>query len=146
MELQETKEYIKELIDSYAWKNNMLKTDKEYFQIKITAAYGIESSLPSGKGTTSDKVGNEIIRRISRQERLQKYADDIVFMNYCSNHLEGIEREILEFRLDGRSLNNCGALLGIKRTRLENINESIIQKCAELYETEKKEKEKQHIN
>ncbi|MCO4095722.1 hypothetical protein KFV08_07810 [Macrococcoides canis] len=146
MELQQTKEYIKELIDSYVWKNNMLKTDKEYFQIKITAAYGVEASLPSGKGTTSDKVGNEIIRRISRQERLQQYADDIVFMNYCANQLEGIEREILEYRFDGRSLNNCGALLGIKRTRLENIHESIIEKCSKVYETKKEQKEKQHIN
>lgn len=133
MELRET---IIDLIDSYSWKNNLLKTDRNDLQIKITAAYGIEATLPKAQGTTGDKTGNEVIRRIAREERHRTYANEIIFMNYCLEQLEGLEHEILNLMLRGRSLNNCGSKLGVKRRKLENNYNSMLEKCIEMYKNE----------
>ncbi|RXK19082.1 hypothetical protein [Macrococcus sp. DPC7161] len=127
------REIILDFIENYAWKSNLIKSDRNDLQIKITAMYGIEATLPKAQGVTGDKTGSEVIRRIAREERYQTYANEIMFMNYCLEHLTGLEHEILNLMLHGRSLNNCGAKLGVKRRKLENSYNSMLDKCIDMY-------------
>ncbi|MGF9907912.1 hypothetical protein [Brevibacillus porteri] len=94
-------------------------------------AYGIEASLPRGKGVTSDKTNREVMKRERRWKRLKKLEESIQRVDRAAETITNDkERAVLECIMDGVRMNMIARHVGVSRTRLNEIKRELIKKMA----------------
>lgn len=125
------KQEIEQALRDYHWMINEIKRQREllnHIGINVVAQSGIEASLPKGRGTTSDPVAMEVIRRDKKSKWVEKLEEKVLFIQKRM-HIITDEREkaVLECMLDGMSMVAIGKHMGLSRTHIYNIKESIIR-------------------
>jgi hypothetical protein len=107
---------------------------------RLVTLYGLEATLPNGKGLNIDK--NSITEeRYERQwKRLEKLKEKVKKIDSAAKQIvDEKERTVLECILDGVRMNIVARHVGISRTRLNEIKRLIVKKMAwVLYEEELK--------
>lgn len=97
----------------------------------IVAAYGIETALPRGKGSTSDKTHREVARRERNQKRLVKLEESVQRVDRAVESIANErERVVLECIMDGVRMNVIAKHLGISRSHFHEIKRNLIKKMA----------------
>src|SRR5690625_551361 len=129
------KKQIEQALRDYNWMINEIKRQRELLNdidtSSLVAQSGIESSLPKGKGTTSDPVALEVIRRDKKSKWIEKLEKKVLFIQKRI-HIITDEREkaVLECMLDGMSMIAISQHMGLSRRHIYNIKESIVEQIA----------------
>jgi hypothetical protein len=100
---------------------------------RLVAQYGVEATLPKGKGlklSTMSICEEKYNRQVKRLENLEEKAMKI------NQALEAIEddkeRTVLECILDGERMNIIAKHVGVSRTRLNEIKRKIVIQAAKV--------------
>lgn len=126
------KKEIHDAIFNYHWMIRLLinkKVEMTGVSQTLIAKYGIEGSLPKGKGSVSDPVFQEILR-IERYERNTERIRKKVQM--IQKHLKAItnikEQLILDMLLDGMSLREIASKLDMSLAAVNRKKDEIVDK------------------
>lgn len=120
---------IDKMITDYHWMLSSVKDIRAELEIGTkTAQYGIEASLPKGKGNTSDPVELEVARRSKKIKRLKEYEMRLWEVQQRVEKVQGIrEIQVLDWMLDGKSMRWIAKKMGISHTHVQNIKNSIVE-------------------
>jgi DNA-directed RNA polymerase specialized sigma subunit len=126
------KKEIERLLKDYYWKINSIKEFNNYFTSNgLVAQYGIESSLPKPRGTTSDPVNREMERRQKRRRTIAQYELDVAIIQDRMNVItDEREIEVLNWLLDGKSYRWIGNHMGLSFSHIKRIRDSIVEQLA----------------
>lgn len=125
------KQEIEQALRDYSWMLNEIKRQREllsHIGSNITSQGGVESSLPKPQGTTSDPVALEVIRRNKASRWVQNLEEKVLFIQKRIPIItDEREKAVLECMLDGLSMKAIGQHMGLSRSHIYNIKESIIE-------------------
>ena len=137
------KKEIEQALRDYRWMINEIRRQRELLNDinpSVTAQGGIESSLPKAKGTTGDPVAMEVIRRDKASRWVQKLEKKVTFIQERIHVIqEPKEKAVLECMLDGLSMKAIGQHMGLSRSHIYNLKESIIEQFVHFGHFEHKE-------
>ncbi|OLS39119.1 hypothetical protein BTR25_13380 [Bacillus sp. MRMR6] len=123
---------IYEMIDNYKDMINIIRhyeDNLEGVDFKGVAQYGVEASLPSGKGLVSKALENEVVRRNERFKRISDYTNKVNYINTKRKKLtDHKEIEILDCLLDGLSLSAISRAMRLSRQQIDKIRSDIVDK------------------
>ncbi|MEN1969007.1 DNA-binding response regulator [Lentibacillus sp. N15] len=125
------KKQIESALRDYNWMMNEIKRQRKFIdediRVRVTAQMGEESDMPKAQGITSDPVANEVARRDEKYSWLNKLEAKVSFIQKRM-HVITDEREIavLGCMLDGMSMAAIGKHMGLSRTNIYGIKESIV--------------------
>jgi DNA-directed RNA polymerase specialized sigma24 family protein len=126
---------IYDILKSYHWKIREIKRIDEHLEetdFKGVAQYGIEATLPTGKGVVGRALENEIIRRDKKSKRLMNYIEEVNFIN---DHLDKIkdekEKVVLDCMLDGMSITAISKHMGISRRHVHKLQDKLVETLGE---------------
>jgi hypothetical protein len=127
------KKQIKSALHNYHWMIQTIVLKRRELRSEagdhITPLYGIEASLPKGKGKPSDPIYFEILRRERENDNIQRLLKKVKFIQ---EHVHVItdEKEITVMNriLDGMSLRKIAYELGIPFTNVRRIRDNIVEK------------------
>ncbi|MGG4042110.1 LuxR C-terminal-related transcriptional regulator [Bacillus smithii] len=130
------KKEIEQILKDYHWMINsikiMRKTLQEGGEERITAQYGVESSLPKPKGTTSDPVYRELLRREKRWKKIEQYERKVKMIQDRIHVIQDErEFEVLHWLLDGKSYRWIAMHMGLSHSHIRRLKDSIVEKLAE---------------
>ncbi|GIO25115.1 DNA-binding response regulator [Oceanobacillus sp. J11TS1] len=136
-----SKEFENALRD-YSWMLNEIKRQRQLMDYEggnLVAQSGIESAMPKAKGGTSDPIALEVIRRDKNSKWLDKLESKVLFIQKRI-HLITDEREkaVLECMLDGMSMIAITAHMGLSRTHIYRIKDSIVEQMLQFEQYEQK--------
>lgn len=128
---------IKETLQNYNWMIKELKRQREMaeedIRLSVTAQGGIESSMPKGKGKTSDPVASEIIRRDKKYKWLNNLEKKLSFIqNRIHIIKDERERVVLECLLDGMSMRAIGQHLELSEKHITRLRDSIVEQMSAM--------------
>ncbi|MEJ9210109.1 DNA-binding response regulator [Bacillus smithii] len=131
------KKEIEQILKDYHWMINSIKIMRKSLQEdgeeRITAQYGVESSLPKPKGTTSDPVYREILRREKRWKKIEQYERKVKMIQDRIHVIQDErEFEVLNWLLDGKSYRWIGHHMGLSFSHIRRIRDSIVEKLANV--------------
>lgn len=125
------KREIEQALRDYKWMINEIKRQRELLSHiggKVVAQGGIESAMPKAQGKTSDPVAQEVIRRDKNNRWLIKLENKVLFIQKRIPIIEDErEKAVLNCMLDGLSMKAIGQHMGLSRSHIYNIKESIIE-------------------
>lgn len=100
----------------------------------VTAAYGIESTMPKG-GDISNPTEREVIQRDRRYETKKKFEKKVTFVETYSKHIKN-DREItvLNCLLDGMSVVSISQHMGFSERKVYVLKDSIVNKMMKYAE------------
>lgn len=128
------KHSIYEMITLYHKKQQeieKLRMQLQSVNVKGTAQYGIEATLPKGGGT-SDPTQAEALRRIDKQERLKQYSEDNLYIVTRLHRItDETERMVLDCLLDGMTIIATSKHLGVSRDHIHRLRDKIVGKLAD---------------
>ena len=76
-----THEQIRDMIFEYHWRRNRLVDEGYTKESNGTAQYGIEATMPKGKGHTSNKVLSIVTRNDTLYRVLYKHIEVVEFID-----------------------------------------------------------------
>lgn len=121
---------IEQILKDYHWMINSIKIMRESLKDPgegLTAQYGVESSLPKPKGTTSDPVHREVIRRGKRVDKIREFEDRILdFQGLFHKVHDERECEVLYWLLEGKSYRWIGYHMGLSASHIQRLRNNII--------------------
>lgn len=131
---------IEETLRDYSWMLNEIKRQRQLMDYEggnLVAQSGIESTMPKAKGGTSDPIALEVIRRDKNSKWLDKLETKVLFIQKRI-HLITDEREkaVLECMLDGMSMSSIKNHMGLSRTHVYKIKDSIVKKMLHFEQIE----------
>ena len=144
------KKQIEQALRDYSWMINEIKRQRELLNEigsnNLVAASGIESAMPKAKGTTSDPVALEVIRRDKANRWVQKLEEKVLFIQKRI-HIITDEREkaVLECMLDGLSMRAIANHMGLSERHVFRIRDSIVKQMADMSDMSEKMQEKSHV-
>jgi len=98
---------------------------------KGVAQYGIQATLPNGKGVVGKALENEVVRRSEKSKRIYEYIDQVNFINENRRHItDEKEKVVLDCLLDGFSISAIARHLRTGRKQVGNIVDSIVDQLA----------------
>jgi len=123
---------IESALRDYNWMINEIKRQRQlmgYEGGNLVAQGGIESTMPKAQGGTSDPVALEVIRRDKASKWVLKLEDKVLYIQerMCIIQDER-EKAVLECMLDGLSMVAITKHMGLSRTHIYRIKDSIIGK------------------
>lgn len=128
------KKEIETILKDYHWMINSIKVMRQSLASAgegLTAQYGDESSLPKPKGTTSDPVYSEVIRRSKHWKKVKGYEDKVkVIQERIHMITDNREMEVLHWLLEGKSYRWIGAHMGLSFSHIKRIRDSIVGQLA----------------
>lgn len=105
----------------------------------LVAQGGIESTMPKAQGGTSDPVALEVIRREKASKWVINLEDKIL---YIQKRIPVItderEKAVLECMLDGLSMMAITKHMGLSRTHIYRIKDSVINKMLQFEQSEQR--------
>lgn len=130
------KHQIYGILKDYHWMlKEIIKLDKELQKTDFsgTAQYGIEATLPHGKGIVGKAIENEIMRRYKKSERIYEYAEKVNFINGRTlNIKEEKQKVVLDCLLDGLSITAIAHHLQTNRKHIHKIVDDIVECLADI--------------
>lgn len=137
------KEQIEQALRDYRWMINEIKRQRklmgDYKGGNLVAQGGIESAMPKAKGVTGDPVADEVVRRHKNNRWLNHLEEKVSFIQERIPIItDQRERAVLECMLDGLSMKRIGQHMGLSRTHIYNIKESIIEQFEHFGQIEHK--------
>lgn len=124
------REEIERILKNYHWMVNSIKIMRDSLKDPgegLTAQYGDEAAMPKAKGTTSDPVYNEVIRRGKRFNKIQEYEERILeFQGLFHKVHDERECEVLYWLLEGKSYRWIGCYMGLSASHIQRLRNSII--------------------
>lgn len=123
---------IESALRDYNWMIKEIKRQRQlmgYEGGNLVAQGGIESTMPKAQGGTSDPVALEVIRRDKASKWVLKLEDKVLYIQerMCIIQDER-EKAVLECMLDGLSMVAITKHMGLSRTHIYRIKDSIIGK------------------
>ncbi|GIN96124.1 hypothetical protein J6TS1_19940 [Siminovitchia terrae] len=110
------REEIERILKDYHWMINSIKIMRESLKDPgegLTAQYGVESAMPKPKGTTSDPVYKEVVRRGKRVKKIREFEEKILeFQGLFHKVHDERECEVLYWLLEGKSYRWIGYHMG----------------------------------
>ena len=129
-----SKHQIYGILKNYCWMIQEIKRiDRELQQTDFQgiAQYGIEASMPKPQGIVGKALENEVVRRVEKSKRLNKYIDEVIFVNErITSITDEKEKVVLDCLLDGMSINAISNHLRMSRTSITEIRDNIVDKLA----------------
>ncbi|GED71193.1 hypothetical protein BRE01_48950 [Brevibacillus reuszeri] len=96
-------------------------------------AYGIDASMPKGKGKNGDKTHAEVVRRERKWKRLEKLQDAVERIERAAESItDEKEKTVLDAIMDGEKNNFIARQIGVSRQRYYEIKRSVIIQMAWL--------------
>jgi len=131
------KKEIASILRDYHWMINEIQRQRKMLSEEVngnfTAQYGIESSLPKGKGQNGDPIFREVIRREKKSRWIEKLEKKVMFIQ---EHMDCItnerEKAVLECLLDGMSMIAISKHMGLSVRHVQRIKNSIVDKMSEM--------------
>lgn len=132
-----TKKDIENILKNYSWMINSIKIMRKSLQEggeeRITAEYGVESSLPKPKGTTSDPVYRELLRREKRWRKIEQYERKVKMIQDRIHVIQDErEFEVLNWLLDGKSYSWIARHMGLSERHIRRLKDSIVEQMSEM--------------
>jgi DNA-directed RNA polymerase specialized sigma subunit len=129
------KKEIEQILKDYHWMINSIKIMRKSLQEggeeRIIAQYGVESSLPKPKGTTSDPVYRELLRREKRWKKIEQYERKVKMIQDRIHVIQDErEFEVLHWLLDGKSYRWIAMHMGLSHSHIRRLKDSIVEKLA----------------
>lgn len=128
---QMNKQEISAALKDYYWMINEIKRQRKMLENEvkssITAQYGEESALPKPKGTNSDPVYREILRREKTHQWINRLQKKVLFIQEHVDCVRGErERAVLECLLDGMSVIAISRHMGLSERNIRAIRANIV--------------------
>lgn len=124
-----TPEEVKQILKDYRWMLNTVKAMRESLKEADGAAiaqYGIEATMPKGKGCTGDVVFGEVVRRSRQWERIEAYEERIRFIQKNLYKVrEPRQAEVLYWLLEGKSNKAISKHMGLSYSHTRRIIDEI---------------------
>lgn len=128
------KHQIYGILKNYHWiirEIRRIDQELEETDFRGTSQYGIEATLPKQKGIVGRALENEVIRRVEKSKRLNKYIQEVIFINERIQSItEEKEKVVLDCLLDGMTINGIANHLRMSRTSVTEIRDDIVEKLA----------------
>ncbi|MBU8768291.1 LuxR C-terminal-related transcriptional regulator [Cytobacillus oceanisediminis] len=126
---------IESILKDYHWMMNSIEIIRDSMKDAgegLTAQYGDSAGMPKAKGSTSDPVYRECVRRERRYSVIQKYEAQISVIQERM-HLIRNDREIevLHWLLEGKSYRWIAMHMGLSHSHIGRIKDSIVKKMSE---------------
>lgn len=122
---------IEQALRDYHWmpkEVDRIQSTLNEVDTSVTAAYGVEASLPKPKGQTSDKVGNEVVRRDKQHRYLVKIKNKMRAVEQMIDHIEDDrDKAVLFCLLDGMSQTQISLHLGLSESRVSKIKNNLVE-------------------
>lgn len=120
---------IENALKDYHWMVKeiaRLREELNTTNASLTAAYGIEATLPKGNDT-SDPTGRECLQRDRKHRTLKKFEDKVSFIEKSANKISD-DRELTVFNclLDGMSIPAISQHMGFSEKRVYKIKDDIV--------------------
>jgi uncharacterized protein YerC len=129
------KNQIANILKDYHWMMNSIKILRQSLADAgegITAQYGEESGQPKARGTTSDPIYKEVLRREKRHHVIEKYKSKIsIIQDRIHLISDDRETEVLHWLLEGKSYRWIGRHMGLSHSHIIRIKDSIVSKIQE---------------
>ncbi|MBT2688272.1 DNA-binding response regulator [Bacillus sp. ISL-47] len=126
---------IESILKDYHWMMNSIKILRDSMKDageELTAQYGDEAGMPKAKGSTSDPVYRECVRRERRHSVIHKYEAKIsVIQDRMHLITDDREVEVLYWLLEGKSYRWIAMHMGLSHTHIGRIKDSIVKKMSE---------------
>lgn len=124
------KKEIKDMLHSYHWMIQTIalkRSELDDVGEGVTAKYGIEASLPKPKGTTSDPLYFEVLRREKKHDSIRKLEEKVLFIQQSSAKItDEKQRMVLDKILDGRSMRAISRFTKIPLSNVARIRDEIV--------------------
>ncbi|MBN8200490.1 DNA-binding response regulator [Bacillus sp. NTK034] len=126
---------IYDILKSYHWKLKEIQRIDQYLtgtDFNGCAQYGIEAAMPTAQGIVGKALENEVIRRTEKSKRLNRYIEEVTFINERIHKVKDERsRVVLDCLLDGLSLTATSKHLGISRRKITEMRNDIVDALAE---------------
>ncbi|MBU8732344.1 LuxR C-terminal-related transcriptional regulator [Cytobacillus oceanisediminis] len=126
---------IESILKDYHWMMNSIKILRDSMKDageELTAQYGDEAGMPKAKGSTSDPVYRECVRREKRYLVIHKYETKIsIIQDRMHLITDDREMEVLHWLLEGKSYRWIAMHMGLSHTHIGRIKDSIVKKMSE---------------
>jgi hypothetical protein len=126
---------IESILKDYHWMMNSIKILRDSMKDageELTAQYGDEAGMPKAKGSTSDPVYRECVRREKRYSVIHKYETKIsIIQDRMHLITDDREIEVLYWLLEGKSYRRIAMHMGLSHTHIGRIKDSIVKKMSE---------------
>jgi hypothetical protein len=131
------KKEIEQILKDYHWMLNSIKIMRKSLQEageeRLTAQYGDESALPKPKGTTSDPVYRELLRREKRWRKIEQYERKVKMIQDRIYVIQDErEFEVLHWLLDGKSYSWIARHMGLSERHIRRLKDSIVEQMSEM--------------
>ncbi|MGG3677503.1 LuxR C-terminal-related transcriptional regulator [Heyndrickxia faecalis] len=131
------KKEIEQILKDYHWMINSIKIMRKSLQEageeRLTAQYGDESALPKPKGTTSDPVYRELLRREKRWRKIEQYERKVKMIQDRIHVIQDErEFEVLHWLLDGKSYSWIARHMGLSERHIRRLKDSIVEQMSEM--------------
>lgn len=125
---------IENALRDYHWMSREISRLREELNIvntSVTAAYGLQASMPKGN-ETSDSTAREVIQRDRRHRTLKKFEKKVRFIEEHSVYVKD-DREIavLNCMLDGMNIVSISQHMGFSERRIYSIKDDIVKTMKE---------------
>lgn len=129
------KKEIEQILKDYHWMINSIKILRDSMKDAgegLTAQYGVEASLPKPKGVTGDPIYREYLRREKRWKKIEQYERKVKMIQDRIHVIQDErEFEVLHWLLDGKSYRWIAMHMGLSKTNIQRIRDSIVDQLSE---------------
>lgn len=129
------KREIEQALKDYHWMINVIAEHRKDDYIiggNLVAQGGIESALPKGKGTTSDPVAVEVLRRDEDSQWIKKLEKRVTYIQMRIPLITDLrEQTVLNMVLNGAGISEISRCMRLSRSHIYNIQQNIIGQFAQ---------------
>ena len=141
------KREIHDAIMDYHWMIKLLiakKAEMTGSSASFVGKYGIDASLPMGKGSTSDPVYQEFLRIERYEKNTEKIRYKVMMIQKHSKAITNIRDQlILDKLLDGKSLREIAYEMNMSLSAVNHRKNAIVNKIYASIQAEQMEQTKQ---
>lgn len=130
------KKEIESMIKDYHWMINTVQMMHDSLGAageRLAAQYGVEASLPKAKGTISDPIYREYLRREKRWKKLNEYKMKIEAIQECTLLIEAErELEVLHWLLEGKNYSWIARHMGLSERHIRRLKDAIVEQMSKM--------------
>ena len=135
-----THEQIRDMIFEYHWRRNRLVDEGYTIESNGTDQYGIEATMPKGKGHTSNKVLNIVTRNDTLYRVLYKHIEVVEFIDKYEHKInDDMNLNILYEFKKGKNFTQVKKIMKIGRDNLNKRIDEIVNSYINQQEQHKQQ-------
>lgn len=141
------KREIHDAIFNYHWMIKLLinkKISMTGSSNPLVAKYGIDASMPTGKGDISDPVYQELLRIEKYEKNTKKIRNKVLMIQKHSKVIKNLKEQlILNGLLDGKSMREVASELDMSLSSVKRNKDIIVNKIFQSIQVEQMEQTEQ---